>query len=245
MRLVALLFKTSYQLRHHEWAGVLLDRWMTFLLLILAGLFAIGVLPGRLAGVVTCSVLVLAQVVTAHLASRRQFVVFTSEASTTHQRHSAPIVEPINKLTVRATGLFEVEGKEQYFSDLQATYSSFKTREHAVMAIVPPSRTLLVGSWPDENIGMWYIFFKNEEIRCIEPGQLSFGRQTRPAIQIDVAQVIPPPTSPVDVWGGYRSGKQKLRIRQHTIYLSFDSPFDLQTALADLLVDGPGANATG
>ena len=224
MRLVALLFKGSYQIRRHEWAGVRLDRWMILLLLILAGLFAVGVLPGRLAGVIACSVLLLAMIVVVNLAARRQFVVFNRDGSAMPQSLGARFLDPMDKLPLRATGLFEVEGREERFTDLQATYRSFQTREHSVMAIVPPSRALLVGSWPDEEIGMWYIFFKGAELRRIEPGQLSFGRHTRPAVQIDLEQVILPPTSPVDVWGGYRSGNQKLKLRQQTIYLSFDSP---------------------
>ena len=235
MRLVALFFKGSHQIRGHELAGVRLDRWMILLLLILAGLFAVGVLPGRLTGVIACSVLLLAMIVIVNLAARRQFVVFNRDGSAMPQSLGVRLLDPMARLPLRATGLFEVEGKEQRFTDLRATYRSFQTREHAVMAIVPPSRALLVGSWPDEDIGMWYIFFKDKEIRCIEPGQLSFGRQTRPAIQIDVEQVILPPTSPVDVWGGYRSGNQKLKLRQQTIYLSFDSLSDRQMALADLL----------
>ena len=190
MRLIALLFKGSYQIRRHECAGVRLDRWMILLLLIFTGLFAVGVLPGRLAGVIVCSVLLLAMIVIVNLAARRQFVVFNWDGSTNPQSFGARFLDPMDKLPLRATGLFEVEGKVERFTDLQGTYRSFQTREHSVMAIVPPSRALLVGRWPDEEIGMWYIFFKGAELRRIEPGQLSFGRHTRPAVQIDLEQVI-------------------------------------------------------
>ena len=244
MRLLALLFKGSYQIHRHEWAGVRLDRWMILLLLIAAGLFAVGVLPGRLTGVIVSSVLLLGIIIIVNLAARRQFVVFKRDTSTVPQSLSARFMDPMDKLPVRATGLFEVEGRAGRFTDLQATYRSFQTREHSVLAIVPPSRALFVGRWPDEEIGMWYIFFKGSELRRIEPGQLIFGRHTRPAVQIDLEQVILPRTSPVDVWGGYRSEKKKLKLRQQTIYLSFDSSSDRQTALADLLMDAHSASSS-
>ncbi len=133
---------------------------MILLLLIAAGLFAVGVLPGRLAGVIVCSVLLLAMIIVVNVAARRQFVVFNRDGSTVPQSLSARFMDPMDKLSLRATGLFEVEGRAGRFTDLQATYRSFQTREHSVMAIVPPSRALLVGRWPDEEIGMWYIFFK-------------------------------------------------------------------------------------
>ena len=216
---------------------------MILLLLIAAGLFAVGVLPGRLAGVIACSVLLLAMIIVVNVAARRQFVVFNRDGSSVLQSLSARFMDPMDKLSLRATGLFEVEGRARRFTDLQATYRSFQTREHSIMAIVPPSRALLVGRWPDEEIGMWYIFFKGTEIRRIEPGQLCFGRHSRLAVQIDLEQVILPPTSPIDVWGGYRSGKQKRKLRQQTIYFSFDSPSDRQTFLADLLMDAQTASS--
>lgn len=237
MSISALLFKASYQLRHHEWAGVALDRWVMLLLLIAAGLFAIGLLPGRLAGVAGCGIALLALIAIVSLAARRQFVVFRQDATAGHGDSQAPTLQPMDKLLVRATGLFEVEGKEARFTDLQAYFRSFQTREHAVMAIVPPSKVLLVGRWPDDQVGMWYIFFKPQEILRIQPGRLAFGWQTRPALSIDVEQVTPPPTSPLDVWGGYRSGKQKPKIRRQTIYLSFDTLTGRQTILEDLVAD--------
>jgi hypothetical protein len=237
MRLVALLFRVSYQLRHHEWAGVSLERWAMFGLLIAAGLFAVGVLPGGLAGVVSCGIFLVAVIVIASLAARRQFVVFKEEPASELPHAAGSALDPADKLLLRATGLFEVEGKEARFADLLAYFRSFQTREHAVMAIVPPSKMLLVGSWPDSEVGMWYLFFKANEIRRIRPGLLSFGWHSRPALLIDVEQVIPPPTSPLDVWGGYRSGNQKPKVRRQVFYLSFDSPSDRQTVLGDLLAD--------
>ena len=239
MRILALLFRASYQLRHHECLGVPLDRWAMLLLLIAAGLFAIGVLPGQLTGVVMCGVVVVALIASITWAGRRQFVVFEQESLVSDNSTHAPILQPMDKLLVRATGLFEVEGKEGRFTDLMAYYRSLQTREHAVMAIVPPSKILVVGKWPEYQIGMWYIFFSGREIRRIQPGQLSFGWQTRPALLIDLDQVIPPPTSPLDVWGGYRSGTQKPKIRRQTIYLSFDTSADRQTILSDLLAEAP------
>ena len=138
---------------------------MILLLLIAAGLFAVGVLPGRLTGVIVSSALLLGIIIIVNLAARRQFIVFNRDTSTVPQGITTRFMDPMDKLSLRATGLFEVEGRVRCFTDLQATYRSFQTREHSVVAIVPPSRALLVGRWPDEEIGMWYIFFKGAELR--------------------------------------------------------------------------------
>jgi len=140
-------------------------------------------------------------------------------------------------MLLRATGQFEVEGKEQDFTELQAYFRTFATREHAVMAIVPPSQLLLFANWPDHEIGMWYIFFKNTDLRRIEPGKLYFGSRPRPALRLSLEQEVLPETSPLDVWGGYRSGQPKIKKVKRTIYLSFDTAEERQRVLADLMAD--------
>ncbi|HRX03893.1 MAG TPA: hypothetical protein P5148_12160, partial [Anaerolineae bacterium] len=49
---------------------------------------------------------------------------------------------------------------------------------------------------------------------------------------------IPPTTSPLDVWGGYRSGgRTKPKYEDATIFLSFDSPEDRAIVFDDLTAD--------
>ena len=90
-----------------------------------------------------------------------------------------PALKPDEQVIVRAFGHFEVEGKEGYFVDLAAAFESFETREHAVLAYVPPSAL-----WPRNQVGMWYIFFRPEDVISTEWGRLFFGTKALPAIRI-------------------------------------------------------------
>jgi hypothetical protein len=143
---------------------------------------------------------------------------------------------------LRATGLFEVEGKAQRFTELPATYRSFSTREHALMAVVRPARRLAgLASWPEGEIGMWYIFVKSSELRQVQPGTLSFGRVQRPALRLLVAQVLPDKNAVLDAWGlQWGSDKSRLNTRHQTIFLSFDSEAERERAMKDLMADGRG-----
>ena len=238
MRIVGLALELNHQLRKHQWMGIPLDRWIAILLVLLAGLMAIRWLPGGQRGIVVCGVLLLLILVVQSWAARQNYVAFRLEAGPVRHDPSAPMLEPMDKRLLRATGLFEVEGKEQRYTELLAYFRSFETREHAVMAIVPPSAFLLFGRWPGHELGMWYMFFKNRELRRIEPGLLYFGTKCRLALRLDVEQELQPETSPLDVWGGYRSGKKRrIKTRRQVIYLTFDNEDERRLVLADLVAD--------
>lgn len=234
MNLTGRLFWISYQANRHRWMGAPLDRWGMIGLVLLAGLFAIRWLPG----VVVCAVLLAALLLLRSLAARRFCVVFKAEGVPASRRPDGAVLNPSDKLLLRATGRFAVEGKSQDFTELLAYFRSFETREHAVMAICPPARFLGIGAWPEDEIGMWYMFFKHNEIQQILPGLLAFGPSRRPALRIEVRREIPPKTSPLDVWGGYRSGpRTRPQYEDATILLSFDSSADRDRVLADLTFD--------
>lgn len=237
MNLAARLLKLSHDLRHHHWFGAPLDRWTLVIVVMIALLMAVRLLPGGVPGLVACGVLLAVLILMQRWAARRNYVLFTVEPPPARHSPAAPTMEPADKLLLRATGIFEVQKKVQRFTDLLAYFRSFETREHAVMAIVPASTFLAIGKWPDDEIGMWYIFFKNKEIQRIEPGQLRFGANRRPALRLALEQEIPPETSPLEVWGGYPTGKPKVKVRRQTIYLSFDSDADRQKVLLDLVAD--------
>ncbi len=237
MAILGILFKASYQLRRHLWAGLALDRWLAVLLLVGVGLMAIGLLPGGVVGIVAgVSLLVLLWMLPVW-AARRNYVAFRPDHHGQQPALQPTPLSPNDKLPVRASGLFEVQGKEQVFTELQAYLRSFQTREHAVMAIVPPSRLLLIGQWPQADIGMWYIFFKNTELRRIEPGASYFGHRPRPALRLSVEQTLPPKRSPLEAWGLVQSDKPKPRLRQQVIHLSFENVEDRNRMLSNLLFD--------
>lgn len=240
MTILGILLKASYQLRRHLWAGLALDRWLAVLLVMTAGLMATGLIPGGAAGIVTCAVLLVSFLALRIWAGKHRYLAFYPIASDLPANpHPIPL-SPNDKLPVRATGLFEVEGKEQAFTELQAYLRSFQTREHAVMAIVPPSRLLLIGQWPQADIGMWYIFFKGTELRGITAGDSYFGCRPRPALRLAVEQTLPPKSSPLEAWGIVHSDKPKLRVRQQVIYLSFENAEVRDRILANLRADASG-----
>ena len=128
-----------------------------------------------------------------------------------------PLV-PDEKVLLRATGHFEVSGMRRYFVEIIAAFSTLETREHVVMGWIPPSRFLLLASWPKAEVGMWYIFFKPEAIREIAVGEVHFGLRARPAIRIN-----------------YRRDKGG----EETLYLSFDDTLQRRRVLEDLRRDAP------
>jgi hypothetical protein len=91
-------------------------------------------------------------------------------------------LRPGDKVQMRATGRFAVNGQAHDFADLLAYWRTFASREHAVMAIQHDSHWLLLGTMPEELVGMWYIFFAPEAVRNLTPGRLTFG-QTGPALR--------------------------------------------------------------
>lgn len=237
MTVLGLLLKTSYQLHRHLWAGVALDRWLALALLVRIGLMVLGALPGGIPGVAAGIGLLALLFLVPAWAAKHNYVAFRPGS---HDQGAAPHpvpLSPSDKLPARASGLFEVQGKEQVFTELQAYLRSFQTREHAVMAIVPASRLLLIGQWPQADVGMWYIFFKNTELRRIEPGFSYFGRRARPALRLAIEQTLPAKRSPLEAWGLTPSNKPMPRLRQQIIHLSFDNVEDRNRMLANLLFD--------
>lgn len=209
-----ILFKLCYQLRGHRWNGWPLDYWLSFILILVAGLASLGVIPGHSA--TTCAAVAGCLVLWGVLfwARRNQYVVFLAEHSPGNPGAAVPL-RPNDKIKLRATGRFEVEGKEHAFTELLAYVRTFATREHAAMAIVPPSRFLLLGAWPQREVGMWYIFFRPDQILSLTPGTLYFGRHPRLALRVV-----------------YRQEE-----KQRTVYLSFDTPADRRRVWADLQKD--------
>ena len=193
-----------------------LQRWLLVLLGVLAGAALLRLLPGgpvlALLLLDIAFLLILGQA----WARRRLYVHFRADAP-----DSAPEVltglRPHDKVLVRATGLFSVDGAEAPWTDLIAYYRTFATREHAIMARRTPSRFLGFGECDPETLGMWYIFISPETLKGVTPGQLYFGRQPRPALRLD-----------------YLRRTLKGKVKPAAAYLSFESDAGRETVWADL-----------
>ena len=120
---------------------------------------------------------------------------------------------------VRASGWFTVEGRDQFFMDIEADFETVGTREHIILGRVHPSRFLLLGRWPKHEQGWWYVFFQPDMIREIEVGHLHFGPRPHTAIQVV-----------------YALGEES----EQAIYLSSDDAGALGRIWDDLLLDAPG-----
>jgi len=210
MSIVGLILKASYQLSRHR-IGPLRLNLVPLVLALASGLiWRVGSLTGEQAVliIVICLILVLVTL----LAKRQGFIIFRRQGET-----SSPGVArlaPDEKVAVRATGLFEVQGERRYFVEASAGFATMETREHAVMVRMLSSR-FLVGA-PKDDVGWWYIFFKPHKITGIEVGQIHFGLNARPAIKL-----------------GYKADEGKGEL----VYLSFDNPLQMQRVSADLRRD--------
>ncbi len=210
------LFRWAYQLHRHEWNGWPLDRWLRAALLVIGGLGPFVGRPGGWLLALAAGILLIGHVAVGVWASRSAYVEFVADESPAQQPPGDPAkLHPQDKVEVRATGLFEVEGRSQFFAELQAYFRTFATREHAVMALVPRSRFLWVGQWPEHELGMWYIFFLPQQVVSLEGGFLAFHGAPRPALRVT-----------------YRAQKG-----QERVYLSFANEEERRRVWADIAHD--------
>ena len=209
------LLQLSYRLSRH-YVGVLsMGSWIVALGLtvVLIGLLPkVWLSPAIMSSAGVIALLTLALLIWGRLSQYHHFRVqgelLTSGAESRPMRG-------LEQVSARATGKFSVEGKEQFFVGLEAIYHSFDTREHAIMAHVPPSRFLLFAGSRKELLGMWYVFLRPEQIGMVEVGVLVFGRGGKPALRIT-----------------YRGEK-----RSEQVCLAFEADEDKDRVVSDLRHD--------
>jgi hypothetical protein len=154
-------------------------------------------------------------------ARQRRYVHFEAKPFPAPASHNEPSLAPLGKeelVPVRASGGFTVEGQGQHYMELKADFETVGTREHIVLGRVRSSRFLLLGRWPEHELGWWYIFFRPEMIRQVEFGHLHFGPQ--PCLALRVV---------------YAPDSEKAQ----SVYLSFDDATTLRRVWDDLLLDAP------
>jgi hypothetical protein len=134
-----------------------------------------------------------------------------------HQEVFDAPLPPMRKVTLYATGFFEVSGMRRYWVETPAQYTTFETREHCVMARISRTRLLLLAQSSQEEVGWWYTFFQPGMIKAIHSGCLHFGLHPRRALRL---QIILPDEEGDEV-----------------LYLSFEDEASLSLVLADLQYD--------
>jgi hypothetical protein len=221
---IGTLFQFAYRLRRHLWAGRPLSRWLGWLIL-LAGLAAAVYFRPNFWLAAPLGFLWLAYLALLNWTQRRGYIHFkTLSADQTLFEGPPPAVLRAEEMVpTRASGWFTVEGKVQYYVDVEAAFETVETREHIILGRIQPSRFLLMGSWPFWELGWWYIFFQPAMIQEMSIGHIHFGPQPRLALRAVYAP----------------NGE-----RAETIYLAFDNATTLRRVWNDLILDAPAGLAS-
>jgi hypothetical protein len=111
-----------------------------------------------------------------------------------------------------------VEGRDRYYIDLEADFETVPTREHILLGRVRPSKYLMLGSWPVDELGWWYAFVQPSMISEMDVGLLHFGAEPQQVLKLTY-------------------GPDAKTIQ--TIYLAFGTDAALRQVWADLLQDAP------
>ena len=220
MKLTGAVLQLVYRLRRHWWLGWPLSRWLGLSLIVATGVGLILAWPRPWAAAATGGGY-LAYLAVLTWARRQKFLHFEphpdAETLIGREATAAPLRSG-EMVPIRASGWFTVEGKDQYYVDLDADYETVATREHIVLARVHPSRFLLLGRWPGFELGWWYVFFQPAMIREVTVGHLYFGTSPRLALRIV-----------------YQADERT----QQRIYLAFDDMSALCRVWDDLQIDAP------
>jgi hypothetical protein len=179
------LLKLAYVLRGHRWLAWPLSRWLGVLILAAAVLLAFRSRPS-IWPALPWALLLLLYVAFLFWADRQGYVLFKADAAAIlpecnqregRARHPDPI-------PVRASGWFTVEGREEYFVDIEAGIRTTVSGERIITGRVHPSRFLLLGRRPRHELGWWYLFVEPEAIREMQAGYLHHGPRARTSLRL-------------------------------------------------------------
>jgi len=213
-----------YASRYHLGSAAFL-RWLLLLLGATGVVWATGWFPGHWWITALNLLLLIGVLALFHYWRRCDFVRF---AATTPPALPAKILLPQEKVAVMVTGFFGVEKKYQRFTWLPGFYRSFATREHVLICQVRQQPWAWLGRWPEDEVGLWYIFCLPQDIRRIEWGQLAFGADIRPAIALTHRVTVTKPRR-------FRAEQ----IRDETAYIAFEHVASGEAIWADLQHDFP------
>jgi hypothetical protein len=217
-----LIYQLVYNLERHSLFEVRMRRWLILLCLIVPAAlwFGVGGATHLLAGLITAGAAII--LVAIWQAGRQHYVRFVPD-SPPWPEQASPLVSPLPAMSeapLRASGFFEVSGMRRYFVEATAAYTTFETHEHCVMAHMPFSRFLLLGTSEQGEAGWWYTFFQPAMLRAVTGGRLYFGLRPRAALQLQIALT---------------------HDQVEALYLSFEDGTTRSLILADLLCDAaPG-----
>lgn len=218
-----------YNLTFTHLAGATLFRWMV---IVLSAIFALILLAEPSYWIPLLAIwlsLVVALAFWRKQLQNEDFVRFEEESAPAFEGFSSPPakLDPEQKIPVHVTGLFSVEEREGRFTWMPGFYRTFATREHALLCQHQDRKFLGLAKPDEETVGMWYIFFRPNDIIQLQWGNLSFGGS--PALAIAV-------TRRVEGTVKKRFGREK--VVHETIYMAFLDENDRKQVWADLHADG-------
>ncbi|MCO6451543.1 MAG: hypothetical protein J5I90_12215 [Caldilineales bacterium] len=221
-RLVGSYLRFLHDSRNHLLIEVRIATWLSFALLLLAAFAMLGGgFGGRAIGVVFLAIF-LTLTISDRIARRRNYVHFVPRPFTESEQPQQPLWSE-DKILHRATGYFWAETDESSLTNLLAYYRTFETREHAIMARKTPTSFLGLGLPDTSQLHMWYLFCAPNDLKNVDPGELYFGPDPRPALRIDFKRYE-------------QRGAKQIPVAS-TAYLSFESESDCHRVYEDLALD--------
>jgi hypothetical protein len=215
-----LILKVSYRLHRLRLWGQPLTRWLFFLSLLGIPAVALDLIESGPAADAVVTLACLGLMLVLLWAGRTRYLIFqrAEHSSLTTLTTDVPQLTPEEKVPIWASGHFEVSGMRRYFVEAQAYFETVETREHIIIAWIPPWSLPGLAASLREEMGLWYVFFMPATIQEIEVGKVYFGLRPRPALKVV-----------------YRSESGS----RETVYLSFDHHEQREIVLADLRHDAP------
>ena len=202
--------------------GAPLGRAVSTVLLVLAGLWATGLLPGRWAVTALWLSLLAAHITLAAALRRKSYVVFEAAP---HPQATEPFAAE-SRTPVYVTGLLSVEGKCRRFTFLPAYYRTFATREHAILALVRTRGLWGLASLPEDEPGMWYAFVTPDQIRSVTSGKIRFDGQIFDAVALSYSLTAPA-----------KHRFQREKTTTETLYIAATNAQDAARLCSDLVFD--------
>ncbi|MGC9333075.1 MAG: hypothetical protein ACP5JJ_02935 [Anaerolineae bacterium] len=186
MNVPGIVLPLAYRLSRHFWLGWTLARWFGLLILALGVWALIYCWPAPWPPVAAVTLLIV-YVGTLAWARRTGYVRYARLPDGEQQLEEQKTPPPLRKeelVPARVSGWFTVEGRNQYYVDVEADFETVGTREHIVLGRIHPSRFLVLGNWPEYELGWWYVFFRPEMIRKVDVGQLISSPRPQRALRV-------------------------------------------------------------
>ncbi|MFQ6014484.1 MAG: hypothetical protein ACE5NP_03465 [Anaerolineae bacterium] len=172
------LVKAGYILSRLRFMAIPVPLLLPTATFIVLSLFLAGSRSGLMIVLLVGGLIGLALLLLSRLA---KYIIFHPQELSSPSLLSPSSIE--EKISMKATGYFEVEGKRRYFADLPALFTTTGLGDHIIVVRVIRRRFPLVSYNQEEEEGLWYIFLDRGSWQQVQTGQSYFGFRGRPGIR--------------------------------------------------------------